>query len=189
LSIDKTAEDGQNAIAQHYGVLDKWTASNHEGDCVDTYYKLILLVKTKSKNDNVWISFIEGLHRHTVILAILLCMKFDNYKNKIILGSLQLDNFEKAQILHYKNPGVTPREQLVQIIGNHFEALMFKTPMLIQAYIPHRVANQSGGTIQLLMEALKKQSDLILISKTISANKAISKPLSTWLIETMTHST
>jgi hypothetical protein len=53
LSIDGTTEDGQHAIAQHYCVLDKWTASDHEGDHVDTYYKLLLLVKTKSMNDNV----------------------------------------------------------------------------------------------------------------------------------------
>ncbi len=189
LSINGTTEDGQNAIAKHYGVLDKWTASNHEGDHVGTYYKLLLLMKTKSKNDNVWISFIEGLHMHAAILASFLCMKFDYSKNKIILGSLQLDKFEIAQILHYKNPGVNPREQLGQIVGNHFEALLFKTPMLIQAYIPHRVANQSGGTIQLLMESLNIKSDWILISKAISENKTISKLLSTWLIEMMTHST
>jgi hypothetical protein len=39
------------------------------------------------------------------------------------------------------------------------------------------------------MEALKIKSDWILISKTISANKTISKLLSTWLIERMNHST
>jgi hypothetical protein len=96
LSIDGTTEDGQNAIAQHYGVLDEWTASNHEGDHVETYYKLLLLVKTKSKNDNVWISFIEGLHRHATILAGLFCIKFDYSNNKIIPVSLQLDDFERA---------------------------------------------------------------------------------------------
>jgi hypothetical protein len=88
-----------------------------------------------------------------------------------------------------KNPGVTPREQSGQIVGNHFEAFMLKTPMLIQAYIPNRVANQSGDTIQLLMESLKIKSDWILISKMISANKTISQLLSTWLIERMAHST
>jgi hypothetical protein len=189
LSIDGTTEDGQNAIAQHYGVLDKWTASNHEGDHVKIHYKLLLLVKTKSKNDNVWIIFIEGLHRHAAIIASLHCMKFDYSDNKIIPGSLQLDDFEKAQIPHYKNPGVTPREQLGQIVGNHFKALMLKTPVLIQAYIPNRVAYQSGDTIQILMESLKIKNDWILISKTISANKTIPKLLSTWLIETMAHST
>jgi hypothetical protein len=82
-------------------------------------------VKTKSKNDYVWISFIEGPHR-AAILAGLLCMKFDYSNNKIIPGSLQLDDFEKAQIPHYKNSGVTPREQLGQTVRNHFEALMLK---------------------------------------------------------------
>jgi hypothetical protein len=77
LSINGTTEDGQNTIAQHHNVLDKWAALNHEGDHVDTYYKMLLLVKTKSKNDNVWISFIEGLHRHAAIFASLICMKFD----------------------------------------------------------------------------------------------------------------
>jgi hypothetical protein len=61
--------------------------------------------------------------------------------------------------------------------------------MLIQAYIPQRVANQKGGIIQLLMESLKIKSDWILISKMFSANKTISKLLSTQLIETLTHST
>ncbi len=37
--------------------------------------------------------------------------------------------------------------------------------MLIQVYIPIRVANRIGGTIQLLIEALKTQSEWILISK------------------------
>jgi hypothetical protein len=39
------------------------------------------------------------------------------------------------------------------------------------------------------MESLKIKSDWILISKTISATQTISKVLSTWLIETMAHST
>jgi hypothetical protein len=116
-------------------------------------------------------------------------MKFDYSNNKIIPGSLQLDNFERAHIPHYRSPGITPREQLGQIVGNHFEVLMLKTPMLIQVYIPNRDANQSGDTIQLLMKSLKIKSDWISISKTISANKTISKLLSTWLIEMMAHST
>jgi hypothetical protein len=96
LSINGTIEDGQHAIAQHYFVLDKWTASKHEGDHVDTHFKLLLLVKTKSKNDKVWISFIECLHRHAAIFASLLCMNFDYSNNIIIPGSLQLDDFEKS---------------------------------------------------------------------------------------------
>ena len=104
-------------------------------------------------------------------------MKFDYSNNIIIPGSLQVDNFETAKILHYKNPGISLRHQLGLIIGNTFDALMLKTPLLIEACIPNRVINQIGGTIQLLMEALKTQSLWILIRKTISANKTISKLL------------
>jgi hypothetical protein len=70
-----------------------------------------------------------------LFFASLLCMKFDYSNNIIILGSLQLYGFEKAQILYYKNSGVTPRQQLALILGKTFDALMLKTPMLIQAYI------------------------------------------------------
>jgi hypothetical protein len=153
------------------------------------YFKLLLLVKTKSKNDEVWISFMEGLHRRAAIFASLLCMKFDYYNNIIIPGSLQLDDFETAKILHYNNPGITPRQQLGPIVGNTFDVLMLKTSMLIQVYIPNRVANQIGGTIQLLMEALKTQSKWISIIKTTTANETILKLLSSWLYETMDHST
>ncbi len=98
-------------------------------------------MKTKSKIDKVWISFIEGIHRHAATIASQLCMKFDYSNNIIIPGSLQLDDFEKAQNLHYKNPGITPRQHLALIVGNNFDALMLKTPILIQAYIPIRFAN------------------------------------------------
>jgi hypothetical protein len=74
----------------------------------------------------MWISFIEGLHKHTAIHASPLCMKFNHSNNNIIPGPLQLNNFEKAQIQNYKNPGVTSREQLGRIAGNHFEVLMLK---------------------------------------------------------------
>jgi hypothetical protein len=180
LSINGTTEDGQNTISQNYHVVDKWKSSKHEGDHVDTYYELSLLVKTKSKNDKVWISFIDGLHRHADITASLLCMKFDYSNNIIILGSLQLDDFETAIIPYYKKSWHYSKRAVRSNRWNDFDALMLKTPILIQAYIPNRFANQIGGTIQLLMQALKTQSEWILISKLISANKMISKLLSTW---------
>jgi hypothetical protein len=106
-------------------------------------------------------------------------MKFDFSSNIIIPGSLQLDNFEKAQIPHYKNPGIAPRQQVALIVGNTFDALMLKTPMLIQACIPSRVANQSAGNIEPLMQALKTKSDWILISKTTQKIKQYQNILST----------
>ena len=48
LMCDSTTEEGQNAIARHYGVLDEWNTLNHEGDFINKYYKLLLLVNTES---------------------------------------------------------------------------------------------------------------------------------------------
>ncbi len=72
-----TTDDGQKAIAVFYDVCDEWTQSTRGSDTINNYYKLLLLVKTKSKKDNVWISFVEGLHRQAAIIACLLCTKFD----------------------------------------------------------------------------------------------------------------
>jgi hypothetical protein len=73
LLTDAMTDIGQQEIAKFYDVY---------------YYELLLLVKTKSKKDNIWISYVEGLHRHAAIIACLLCTKF-YYKNNIIKpGSL-----------------------------------------------------------------------------------------------------
>jgi hypothetical protein len=88
LTSDATTDKGQQAIANFYDVYAEWTTSSHGSDRIDKYYELLLLVKTKSKKDNIWISFLEGLHRHAATIACLLCTKFD-YENK----SSNLDHF------------------------------------------------------------------------------------------------
>jgi hypothetical protein len=64
LSSNGTTNEGQHTIAKYDGVFDKRTASEHSSDKIDRYYKLLLLVKSKIRKDNVWISFVAGLHRH-----------------------------------------------------------------------------------------------------------------------------
>jgi hypothetical protein len=52
-------------VAQHYGVQCKWESYLEEKDDFDRagkYYKLLLLVKTMSEENHVWISFVKGLH-------------------------------------------------------------------------------------------------------------------------------
>jgi hypothetical protein len=62
---------------------------------------------------------------------------------------------------------------------------MLTTPFIFQAYIPKTV----GGDIQTIMENLTAQSLWVSISKMNSAHKTISKTLSSWLYETLDHST
>ena len=110
LVSDTTTDKGQETIARYYDVYDEWVALEHRDDKTKKYYNLLFLVKTKSNNDNVWVSFIEGLHRHAATIACLLCMNF-NYDNNIINpGSFDLDDFKHADAPHYKDPGYNPRQ-------------------------------------------------------------------------------
>ncbi len=98
LTSDATTDEGQQAIANFYYVYDEWTTLSQSSDRIDKYYELLHLVKTKSKKDNIWISFFEGLHRHAATIACLLCTKFDYENNIIKPGSLLSEDFEKADI-------------------------------------------------------------------------------------------
>ena len=65
LGINTTTDKGMNAVAKGYGLVNEWRDTikeSKEDNCATKYYKLLVLVKTMSKKDNVWISFVEGLH-------------------------------------------------------------------------------------------------------------------------------
>jgi hypothetical protein len=57
LTSNAMTDEGQQAIANFYNVCDEWTTLSHSSDRIDKYYELLHLVKTKSKKDNIWISF------------------------------------------------------------------------------------------------------------------------------------
>ncbi len=56
LTSDAMTDEGQQAIANFYDVYDEWTTLSCSSDRINKYYKLLHLVKTKSKKDNIWIS-------------------------------------------------------------------------------------------------------------------------------------
>jgi hypothetical protein len=151
LTSDATTDKGQQAIANFYDVYDEWTTSSHSSDRIDKYYELLHLAKTKSKKDNIWISFFEGLHRHAATIACLFSTKFDYENNIIKPGSLTLEDFKKADIPYYKNPGYSPKECLRSIFNGDIEAPMLTLLFTFQAYIPR----QLDGEIQSIMENLK----------------------------------
>ncbi len=99
LLSNATTYKGQHTIARYYDVYEEWIASEHRIDKIDKYYGLLLLVKTQSKKDNIWISFVEGLHRHAATIPCLLCMKFDYDNNIINPGLLDLAT-SKTQTFH-----------------------------------------------------------------------------------------
>ncbi len=184
LTSNATTDKGLETIARYYDVYDEWVALEHCEDKIEKYYELLFLVKTKSKNDNVWVSFIEGLHRHAATIACLLCIKFDYDKNIINLGSLDLDDFKNADVPHYKDPGYNPRQCLLLILNGDTEAPMLTSLFTFQACIPKEI----DGDIQPIMDNLRAYSEWVSISKIDSAQKTISKTLWSWLSDMMKYS-
>jgi hypothetical protein len=73
LVSDGTTKEGQKTFAEYYQVQDLWK-DIAKPDCdFERYLNLLLLVKTKSQVDNLWVSFIEGLHPHATMITCLLC--------------------------------------------------------------------------------------------------------------------
>ena len=100
-----TTYEGMQMVAKHYGVEEDWktylnvsSRDNRAKDC----YKLLHIVKTLSKQDNLWISFIEGLHRHAAIVMCLTCSTFNLEDNNIDHNSLKRKDFTLAGVKNYK---------------------------------------------------------------------------------------
>lgn len=190
LLLDGTTKDGQQAIAEHYEVLDEWNnLKDDNNDFLTLYYKLLLLVKTKNTKDNVWISFVEGLHRHAALVLSLLCSKFDYLDNNLTPGSLDMTTFEKAGIQHFKLPEdstVTPEHLLNDINNTESDYLsMLKQPFHVKALYPC----DNNCDINTLTAALMEKSSSHSRNKLNSAHKSISIVTAEGLNELMNNST
>ncbi len=81
LETNATTDEGMKKVARHYNIEVKWQQylkKNTQDNRAKDYYKLLQLVKRESTQDYVWISFVEGLHQHAVIVTCLTCSKFDS---------------------------------------------------------------------------------------------------------------
>jgi len=190
LLIDGTTTEGQQAIAEHYKVLEEWNSlKDNNNDFLTQYYKLLLLVKTKSAWDLVWISFVEGLHRHAAIVLSLLCSKFDYLENNLVPGSLDRTKFEQADIPYFKLPEdstVTPERLLNNINSKESDYLpMLKQPFHVTAYYP----SNKNCDIDTLTVVLMVKSSSHSRNKLNSAQKSISMVTAEGLIELMNNST
>ena len=59
LGINATTDERMNVVAKRYGLVNEWRDTikeSKEDNRATKYYKLLVLVKTTSKKDNVWIS-------------------------------------------------------------------------------------------------------------------------------------
>jgi hypothetical protein len=79
----------------------------------ERYFQLLMLVKMDSSANYLWVSFVEGLHRHAATILALLCTKFDHEK-KILPGSLSIQDFKDAKIPHFVDPKISPQDLIKQ---------------------------------------------------------------------------
>ncbi len=132
----------------------------------ERYFQLLVLVKTNSSINFLWISFVEGLHQHAATILAFLCTKFD-YDNKIQPGSLSIQDLKAAKIPHFVDLKISPDDQIKLIMNGKFKAMMLKHTFTVEVYIPKKV----DGNVLELMDSMCKQSEWILESKTRAENK------------------
>ena len=146
LMSDGTTKEGQDTIADFYEVTELWKQVKKSECNYERYFQLLMLVKTDSTADYLWVSFVEGLHRHAATILALLCTKFD-YDNKIVPGSLSIQDFKDAKIAHFVDPEISPQEQMKQIMSGNETLKMLKNPFTVEVYIPKKI---DGDILQLM---------------------------------------
>ena len=134
------------------------------------------MVKTRSKLDNVWFSFYEGLHRHASLLITLLSAIFDPTTNVLKFRTLSVDYFEKHQLLNFKSVNETPHERLNKIFEGQISSPMLKEPFPIKCIIPNKIEGvPPQGSVDNFTRLLCKYSELISdIKKTSASNSTFS---------------
>ncbi len=183
-----TTYEGMQIVAKHYGVEEDWkiylNVSSRENRAKD-YYKLLHLVKTLSKQDNFWISFIEGLHRHAATVMCLTCSSFDLESNNIVHQSLKTNDFKMAGMPNYKKSQRYPIQAINSILDKEFDAPMLMNPFPVQVLLP----SNKKLKINALMTTLMETSKGISTNKKLSAEKSISKRLAEELTKIIEFST
>ena len=122
LRTDPTTVDGEAKVVKYFDIADEWanvkekrTRKGHITDSASTYFYLLMTVKYRSTTDNIWMSFYEGLHRHTALLLKFTSSAFNFTKNEITFKSLTSEFFSQQQIENFKYDSKKPHERLSDI--------------------------------------------------------------------------
>ncbi len=103
LETNATTHEGMLLVASRYGVKkvwEHWLSGTDQDDYARDYFMLLKIVKIFSTNNNLWISFVEGLHQHAAIVMCLMCLTFDLEDNKLVHNSLKNKQFKLTGVPH-----------------------------------------------------------------------------------------
>jgi hypothetical protein len=133
-------------------------------DAASTYFYLLLNVKYQSNNDYIWISFYEGLHRHTALLLSLTLSDFNLTKNEIKFKSLTTDYFQQQQLENIKKNSKQPYKGLSDVFDGNADAQMLTQPFNLKGIIPNKV--EGTMSINAVAEFTKKSPSTVNSSAT-----------------------
>ncbi len=143
LLTDASTNDCQDFLAAYYEINDwaqlKKKLIDNGVNIATRYSYLLLMVKTGSKQDNVWFSFYEGLHRHASLLITLLSTIFNTTTNILKFNTLSVDfqatpSFLISSLLMKLSMSVSNK-----IFERQISAPMLTEPFPIKCIIPLKV--------------------------------------------------
>jgi hypothetical protein len=143
LLTDASTKDGQDYLADYYKINDwvqiKQKLNDKGANMATRYYYLLFMVKAQSKQDNVWISFYEGLHQHASLLITLISAAFDTTNNILKFKTLSVEYFKQHQLLNFKSVNEAPHECLNKIFKRKISAPMLTATFPVKCIIMHKV--------------------------------------------------
>ncbi len=139
LETNATPREGMLLVASRYGVKivwEHWLSGTDQDDYARDYFMLLKMVKIFSNNNNLWISFVEGLHQHAAIVMCLTCLTFDLEDNKLVHNFLKNKQFKLVGVPNYKESDMSPIQILNSIIKAEFDAPMLTNHIQVQILHP-----------------------------------------------------
>jgi hypothetical protein len=111
--------------------------------------------------DNIWISFWEGMHRHAAITMSLLSANITHDSNNCYISkTLSMTSFCTSGIKCFANPNQKSADIIQQCSdGNRQDTPLLKMELTINAYIPATVTSSQRA---LCKAYLKLQTDRVL---------------------------
>lgn len=179
IQTDASTEKGQQFIAEYYDVKAKWEksmASRENMSLTDTYYQLLKAVKCVSEKDNVWISFYEGLHRHSALMLSLLSTTFNVTDNNLKHKSLESTYFKEHNLTNYVDENESPYARLSAIFKREVKATMITNTFRVRGLIPKKISEEvQENEVQQLRDKAQQFTDKIVkYSQIISEGKKTS---------------
>ena len=182
IQTDASTEEGQQRVAEYYDVKEAWEksmASQNSNDDMspsDTYYQLLKAVKCVSKRDNVWISFYDGLHRHSALILSLLSTTVNMRENNLTHKSLTSTYFKEHHLANYVDEEESPDARLSAIFKKNIEAKMITNKFRVRGLIPKQLGNEvHESKVHLLKDKARQFTEKIVkYSQIISEGKKTS---------------